>query len=204
VTIFAPLRSELGRAYSRIFGSKGGFQPSPGQQLYPGITFDGSFEPLPWPAARRFALSSQIAGLAANNSGVVIRNEDPLDSGSIVMIDAIDALAGVATFDLIMTMHAIGSNTPLSGPFSPVDVNSPPGQVVSTIANVRYAGFQGVPSATSGYRYFGLVGTPTHFVVNPSMARWTIGPQLELAIWCGTVNTQISFTIGGRYYASAS
>lgn len=204
MSVFSPLRTELGRSFTKIFGAKGGFQPRPGEQLVSTIGFDGSFEPLPWPAARRFGLSSQIAGLAANNSGVVIRNEDPLDSGSLIIIDALDALAGVASYDLLFTMHALGSNVPLSGPFSPIDVNSPPGAVVSNISNVKYAGFQGTPAATTGYRYFGVVGTPTHFVLNPYFPRWTIGPQLELAIWCGTVNTQISFTIGGRYYASAA
>jgi hypothetical protein len=203
VTVFSPLRTELGKAYTKIFGSKGGFQPLPGQQLLPVVGMDGLFEPLPWPAARRFALSSQIAGLAANNSGVVIRNNDPLDSGSLVIIDAIDCLGGVASFDLILTLHDLGTLIPISGPFNPVDVNPPPPSR-SNIANVSYAGFQQVPSATTGYRYFGVAGTPAHFTVALQMPRWTISPQQELGVWCSVVNTQISFTIGGRYYASAT
>lgn len=204
MTVFSPLRSELGRAYSKIFGSKGGFQPTPAQQLQPVIAFDGAFEPLPYPPARRWMLSSQVAALAANNSGVIIRNEDPLDSGSIVIVDFIDVLAGVATFDLVLCMYALGTNTPLSGPFNVVDVNSPPPQVVSNIQNVRFCGNQSVPVLTSGYRYFGVVGTPSHFSVPFQAPRWTVGPQLELGIFGSVVNTQMSFTIGGRYYAAAT
>jgi hypothetical protein len=200
VTVFAPLRAELSRAFTRYFGSKGGFQPTPGQQLLPVVIVD---DDLPWPAARKWGISSQIAGLAANNSGVVIRNNDPLDSGSLIIIDSVDALIGVATSDLIFTLHDLGTLIPISGPFNPVDVSPPPPGRAS-ISNVSYAGFQQVPSATTGYRFFGVAGTPSRFGFPLAMPRWTISPQQELGIWCSVVNTQISFTVGGRYYASAS
>jgi hypothetical protein len=191
-----PLRTELVRAYQRLFGTRGGFTPAAFKEVMPVQIMDES----PWPAARRFVLSSQIAGLAANNSGVVIRNSDPLDSGSLISIDSIDILVGVAISDLLLTMHDLGSIALLSGPFNPVDVApAPPGR--AAISNVSYGNFQQVPAATTGYRYFGVPGSPSHFTVPPQAPRWTISPQQELALWCSVVNTQISFTVGGRYYS---
>jgi hypothetical protein len=196
VNLGNPLRTELARAYTRLFGSRGGFSPAAFKEIMPVQIMDES----PWPASRRFALSSQIAGLAANNSGVVIRNTDALDSGSLIIIDAVDILVGVAISDFILTMHDLGSITLLSGPFNPVDVSpAPPGR--ASISNVSYGSFQQVPSATTGYRYFGVPGSPLRFNLQSQMTRWTISPQQELALWCSVVNTQISLTVGGRYYS---
>lgn len=191
-----PLRSELVNAYIRIFGTRGGFTPGVGQDVVPVQVMDVS----PYSAGRRFGISSQIAGLAANNSGVVIRNNDPLDSKSTIIIDTFDSIIGVATSDIILTKHDLGTLIPISGPFFPVDVDPPNGR--AAISNVSYAGFQQVPSATTGYRFFGVAGTPAHFVPPIDWAKWTIAPQQELGIWCSVVNTQISFTVFGRYYSA--
>lgn len=164
----------------------------------PVVVMDGES---PWPAGRRFVISSQIAGAAALNSGVLLRNTDALDSGSLVIIDAIDIVMGVQA-DFILTMHDLGSITLLSGPFNPTDVSpAPPGR--AQISNVQHANFQQTPSATTGYRYFAVPVSPAHFSVPINMPKWTISPQQELALWCATVNTQISLTVGGRYYAAA-
>jgi len=191
-----PLRTELVRAYTRLFGTRGGFTPAAFKEVMPVQIMDES----PWPASRRFVLSSQIAGLAANSSGVSVRNTDALDSGSLIIIDSIDILVGVAISDFLLTMHDLGAITPLSGPFNPTDVSpAPPGR--AAISNVAFINWQATPAATTGYRYFGVPGSPAHFTIPASMPRWTISPQQELALWCSVVNTQISLTVGGRYYS---
>ena len=154
----------------------------------------------PWPAGRRFVLSHQVAGLAAVNSGTIVRNSDPLDSGSLIIIDSIDVLVGVAISDLIMGLFDLGSTALLSGPFNVVDVSpAPPGR--AAISNVNYGGFQQVVGVTTGYRYFGIPGSPARFQVPLQAPDWTISPQQELLLMCSVVNTQISMTIGGRYYS---
>lgn len=191
-----PLRTELVRAYQRLFGTRGGFSPDAYNQVMPVVVLDTSA----WPCGRNFVLSHQVAGAAALNSGTTIRNTDPLDSGSLIIIDSVDVLIGIAISDLICGQFDLGAIPLLSGPFNPVDVEpAPPAR--ANISNVAYGGFQQTPAATTGYRYFGVPGSPAHFTVPPQAPRWTIAPGQEVAFWCSVVNTQASFTIGGRYYS---
>jgi hypothetical protein len=186
-----PLRTELTRAYTRIFGSRGGFSPTAGREVIPVQVMDGPS----WPAGRRWATSESVAGVAAQNSIVQIDNNDPLDSGSLVCIDWARLGVGAAS-DVIIGFAAIGTVAYGSGPFATPDIApAPPGS--ANIANVRH-GQSNQAFSPSGFRIFGITA---FYELHPTMPGITLSPQQTLLLSCVVVNTAFTVSIGGRYYS---
>lgn len=154
-----------------------------------------------WPACRHWVASvGPIGPVAAVNSVVIIENLDPLDSGSLICIDWIKTVSGAAQ-DIVMGLVASGTIAYSGGlgPFNVIDVQPAPPGGIAKIANVAQGANNVLALTPGGYRFFSLTTT---YETPPQWPGWTITPQNMLLIAGGTVNTQLSVDIGGRYYSA--
>lgn len=189
-----PLRAELARAYQRLFGTRGGLAPAAGGEIIPVQIMDGPA----WPAARRWVATQGQAAVAASNSLLLIENTDPLDSGSLVVIDWMRFLIGAAG-DIIIGIAPSGTVAYTTGPFTVVDVApAPPVAGLVKLANVAQ-GSNAIAFTPQGYRLHSVATIYETPALWPQLA---LPPQTQLIMCPFTVNVRLDVSIGGRYYSA--
>ena len=184
------LREELATAWQKYFRTRGGGGPSVAQELLPVIVIDHD---LPYPPCRIWHIAASSAAVAAQFSIVVLLNNDPLGTRSVVVLDRF--VANVASPLMLL---GGGSIAPVTAPTmaTPVRdiapekelqaINPVLGQV--TVGTNADAG--ALPGGVSVY------GSASQNQEGP----WMLGPQQFLLLQHQTLNTNIAVYMRGRYY----
>lgn len=190
-----PLRQQFVRAFQRAYNSHEA--PTVGTQVVPVSIIDVES----FPTARRFVASGGLVGTVANYSYFGLKNIDPVESGSAIIIDWFRVVMGAAA-DLLVCAGEDFASPVLLGNFTVPDIAPMPSSVIGQDAKLSNV-LQG--TANDPALYWGAtwwMGALTSYESPPQMPKYVVAPQTQFVIGLKTLNVALNVTIGGRYYGS--